>query len=377
MGGHYDPVTQPDLQGYAQQPQGYDQRFEQSPGYDQRFGQPDPGFQDGAIQGGGMDIVAADAALEPTRSRRGLIVIGALVAAIGIGGALGFAYKYSNDSGTRLAGDPPMIKASKTPSKEAPGKAGGKAFANQENSIYTRLETNRAAERSTTRLVPREESVTGQNGAGLRSSTSGQTSVGGTRITSLQSGQRVNVPGVRKVRTRQVNPDGSFVVPGTSIGQGGVSGFSIPGITIGSLPASGTNAPATIPVRKTVKASKKITASLPKSVASIPKPKAATPPRRVASLSPAVTGSGAGLGFVVQVSARRSRIDALAAFADLQQRHSSALNAKQPDIQEVDLGTRGKWYRVRIGPPGSKNAAYNLCNKLKKSGLKDCIVKVY
>ncbi|MGI9407035.1 MAG: SPOR domain-containing protein, partial [Hyphomicrobiaceae bacterium] len=83
------------------------------------------------------------------------------------------------------------------------------------------------------------------------------------------------------------------------------------------------------------------------------------------------------LGYVVQVSARRSRIDALAAFADLQQRYTGALGSRQPDIQEVNLGDRGKWYRVRIGPPGSKNAAYTLCGKLKKSGLKDCIVKAY
>ena len=78
-----------------------------------------------------------------------------------------------------------------------------------------------------------------------------------------------------------------------------------------------------------------------------------------------------------QISARKSRIDALAAFADLQQRYPRVLNGKTPDIQTANLGSRGTWYRVRVGPPRSKSATTQLCSKLKSAGLGSCLVRAY
>ncbi len=373
---------------------GFDQRFHtQQRGYDQRFEQPTQGHYDGGLVGdfdgqaevGGHDMgsemapVIANQQMEPTRSRRGLIVVGALVAAVGIGGALGFAYKYSNDSGRVASGTPPTIKASRTAAKEAPASNSG-----QDGTFGTRLASNRAADTSRTRLQSREEPLAGQQGGvKLRSSTSGQTNSLGTQVTNLQGDNRANVPGVRRVKTLKVNPDGSFAAPAPSAFG---SDNSIPGVTLGALPTVTKATAKRIDVPKTLQTARKTVASLPKVTAQIPQPQAVKPRKRVASLQPTApasvpstaSNSGGGLGFVVQVSARRSRIDALAAFADLQQRYTTALSTKQPDIQEVNLGgNRGKWYRVRIGPPGSKNSAYNLCNRLKKSGLKDCLIKAY
>jgi len=398
-----NPLGQNTLDPYAaqqanfQQPAGYDQRFEPQPqGYDQRFEQPEQNHYDGGLIGDmapheghemspDMGAVVADQQVEKSRGRRGLIVVGALVAAVGIGGALGFAYKYSNDSGVKVAGDPPMIKANKAPSKVKPSNAnGGSSFSSDD--LGTRLQTNRAATRSTTRVVSREEPVGGQQGGvSLRSSTSGQTNTGGTRVSSLQDRAK-NVPGVRRVKTLKVNPDGTFAAPSNRLTSN--DALSIQGITMGgNIPAAAPTKSKRISVEDALAnnsqaARQKIAESLPKArtQAAIPQPRPVTKRKQVASLTPtapATASSGGGLGYVVQVSARRSRIDALAAFADLQQRYTGALSAKQPDIQEVNLGSRGKWYRVRIGPPGSKNAAYNLCNRLKKSGLKDCIIKAY
>ncbi|MEO0618459.1 MAG: SPOR domain-containing protein [Pseudomonadota bacterium] len=403
----------------------FDRRFEaQSQGYDARF---EPGLSDPTIQPGGYDQggqlpqydpntfdgahadtgqqpypgedfhadhedpafapVIADQQAPTSGGRRGLIVVGALVAAVGIGGALGFAYKYSNESSTRIASAPPTIKANKSPTKEKPTQQSGGQNAVQGEGL-TSLSSNRAAGGSRTRVIPREESLANT----LRRSTNGQTSSGTPRVTALQNGgsSRVNVPGVRQVKTRAVRPDGTLVTPASAQRPGEVS---IPGITLGDLQPATQNRAKTVAQRVTAPATTqnraaaavKRAARLPQRA--VPQPSAATQRQRVASLQPTAptpaptpapaTTSNPGLGFVVQVSARRSRIDALAAFADLQQRYTSALSTKQPDIQEVNLGSRGKWYRVRIGPPGSKNAAYNLCNRLKKSGLKDCIIKAY
>jgi hypothetical protein len=106
-------------------------------------------------------------------------------------------------------------------------------------------------------------------------------------------------------------------------------------------------------------------------------PQATGKSARVKVASADATSGGGANGYVVQLKSSKTQADALSAFADLQQRYSDLLSSAQPDIQMVDLGAKGKWYRLRIGPPGSSAAAKDLCNKLKVSGLKECIVAAY
>src|SRR5437868_3113460 len=103
------PITQPSpqwppQQGYGQQPvQGF--HFPQ-PDAAQGYAQPDPGqFQSpqdpaqfGAPQGYGETDAEFDEAMaeeedEPRRGRRGLMIVAALVGAIGLGGGMAYAYK--------------------------------------------------------------------------------------------------------------------------------------------------------------------------------------------------------------------------------------------------------------------------------------------
>ncbi|MEL6422379.1 MAG: hypothetical protein AAFQ42_08035, partial [Pseudomonadota bacterium] len=292
------------------------------------------------------EIVAAQAAEAhaPARGRRGLIVVGALVAAVGIGGALGLAYKYSNDTTVASDGTPPTIKANRAAMKEAP--PAGQRTATRSDGL-TELTGNRASGVSRTRVVSREEAL----GGDLRSTTNGVARQSGTRVTNLQgtSPNRVNVPGVRQVKTRVVRPDGTLVQPTAGTQRESVA---IPGISLGDLqPAPRVGQPtrqATRPTRSITapipEAPKASTDRLPRQAARIPTPKPANTRQQVASLQrdtaavtrpaqPTNNAAPSGLGYVVQVSSRRSRIDALAAFADLQQRYGGALSAKQPDIQ--------------------------------------------
>ncbi|HEX9904729.1 MAG TPA: SPOR domain-containing protein [Propylenella sp.] len=80
---------------------------------------------------------------------------------------------------------------------------------------------------------------------------------------------------------------------------------------------------------------------------------------------PAVASDG---GFLVQVSAQRSMEQAQASFADLQRRYGSVLAGLQPTIQEADLGEKGIYYRVRVGPWGSRDEAIGVCESLKAAG---------
>ena len=353
------------------------------------YGRDDAGYQLGGEQGGDhyqqqdADFYADGHEAENSGrrigfGRRGLIVLGALVAAIGVGGALGFAYKYSAGSSGDSAGTSPVVIGSKGPVKDKPSDAGGKTFANQKKVIYDRLTDPKRAEQGGERLVARAEPV--QKRTELATKASGL----GLRDTAGSGGQaNKQVAGVRRVRTVRVNPDGTFSMPaggGTVATQQTSSRRSssvvIPGITIDGVT---TTAPVTVRAEAPKVVMQKATA--PKAITP-PKPELVAPRTQAVAVLPKPTApvaesSGGLAGYVVQVAARRNRIQALGAFADLQQRYNSLLGRRQPDIQEADLGSRGTWYRLRIGPPSSKQAAANLCQELKTSGLKDCLIKAY
>ena len=78
---------------------------------------------------------------------------------------------------------------------------------------------------------------------------------------------------------------------------------------------------------------------------------------------------------MVQVAARKSQTDALAAFADIQQKYPRLLSGYRPIIKRADLGNKGVWYRLNVGPVESKQVASSLCGQLKNAGMRSCIVR--
>jgi cell division protein FtsN len=115
---------------------------------------------------------------------------------------------------------------------------------------------------------------------------------------------------------------------------------------------------------------------------------APAPARRVAAVAPPareptpkaassalVTASTSG--YVAVLSSQKSRMDALKAFADLQQKYGDVLSSKTPDVQEANLGDKGIWYRAVVGPPVSRDAASGICSQLKAAGYAGCWVTAY
>ena len=74
----------------------------------------------------------------------------------------------------------------------------------------------------------------------------------------------------------------------------------------------------------------------------------------------------------VQIAARNDQAAAMAAFADLQQKYASVLGNHSPSVRKVDLGEKGVWYRLMVGPMPSKADADKLCEDLKTAGMKSC-----
>jgi hypothetical protein len=72
-------------------------------------------------------------------------------------------------------------------------------------------------------------------------------------------------------------------------------------------------------------------------------------------------------GHYLQIGAYRSDTDALAGFKRAKGKFSVLSNANH-HIVKADLGTRGIYYRLRVGPFASKEQSLNFCSKLQSQG---------
>jgi hypothetical protein len=149
----------------------------------------------------------------------------------------------------------------------------------------------------------------------------------------------------------------------------------------GNLPAAGTPAPGTTTVAANTP--RPVTPAAPAtprpasspgagpattgSVASLPSGRASGP----AGTAPAAGATLPG-GTMVQVSSQRTEEGARATFKDLQAHYASILGTYPVDIQRADLGSRGVFYRARVGPFAAADAR-RLCDDLKAAGG-DCIL---
>jgi len=73
-------------------------------------------------------------------------------------------------------------------------------------------------------------------------------------------------------------------------------------------------------------------------------------------------------GYVVQVSARRTKADAEASFRSLQSKFPRQLGGRTATIERADLGAKGIYHRAMVGPFASAGAADQFCSNLKAAG---------
>ena len=101
----------------------------------------------------------------------------------------------------------------------------------------------------------------------------------------------------------------------------------------------------------------------PKStVAKTPVVETPTPVETQTAKSAASTGT-----YLLQIGAYKSQEEATAAWHSYQAKHP-VVGGYDFDIQKVDLGDKGTWYRLRVGSFGDKTSASALCDKLKADG---------
>lgn len=287
------------------------------------------------------------------RGRSAFMVGSALLGAIALGGALAFAYK---QSGGGVGDQPPIVQADNRPVKETPAEAGGKEFPHKNKLIYDRLTNEDTPE--TERLVPRQEDVA-VPALPASSETAGlPTPVASTDFANPQTTQGIDAAsgeaapdgGPRRVKTMVVRPDGSVMPPPAPPATGAVAeaeGAAPPAAQAAAAPPAPTAAPEA--------------------------PAAQAAPQQVAAADPK-PAPAAPSKYVVQVGAHKSQTEALAIYADIQQKNPSLLGSYRPMVQKATLSNnRGTMYRLRVGPLEDKAAADKLCGELKTQGT-DCFV---
>ncbi len=108
------------------------------------------------------------------------------------------------------------------------------------------------------------------------------------------------------------------------------------------------------------------------------KPVTAPTPANVASPAPAAASVASGNALsgshLVQVGAFRSQGEADGQWTKMQGKLGAFLDGKAKDVEVADLGDKGVYYRLRIGPFASADDAKTYCAGLKERGT-DCLIK--
>ena len=272
----------------------------------------------------------------------GTMILGSVI----IGGGVAFAYKYSGDDGS---GEAPVITSKDTGIKAQPDDAGGREFANQNKKIFARLGDPGAQ---------REEGIIASSDPEVVESLRGEVKDAGEKVQAAQDNSAALNGGPRRVRTYRIDRNGNQILDASAnrVQLSGNDVKDMAGVTVD------TGKPA-----RTVKTLKANNAGRPQDEAiQIARAQAKTPP-----VNNVASNDG---NYVVQISARRTQTDALAAFSGLQSKYGSVLGGYRPLIQRADLGSRGIWFRLRVGPMKTREDASRVCSQLKSKGMKNCLV---
>jgi hypothetical protein len=359
---------------------------------------------------------------EPPRRTmsRGLITLAALggIAVVGLVGALVF-----KGVGTGPSGEPPVIKADDGPSRVRPATQGAApepqkqvldraGDAPRDANLVERQEQPvdvvQAARSAQPRVVlppPGGQSSPPPAGLGVVPAPAGGQDAAPSQPAPNPAVAALGEP--RRVRTVTIRPDGTVVTGATG---GAAAGASVPAMAALAPPAAapaapaaaspavpavpaapaepaaseGTGGPATTPpppARPRAEAAPapaarpaarpaapaRAPASAPLSIATPAGAARTVGVNTAAAPSSAAAAPSAGGAFVVQVNSSTSEADARAQFTSLQRRFPEQLGGRTPTIRRADLGSRGTFYRVRVGGL-SREEANRICEGLKAGG---------
>lgn len=372
---HPEPAV-PDAAGYAQAEAAAWQQPEYADYDTPPTGAPDP-YAQAAVGDPGQPVAVGDGydeydeEYEDDEPRSGvsrlMMIAAALVGAIVVGAGLAFGYKTFLGPDAKIAAGPPVVRGDSQAGKVRPSDPGGRQFGHSDSKMLGRMSdqgrktanTNPDGSRRVSTLqIGRDGTVYNQGAAPLPSGAPPKqpvVSVPGLTIVDGFAGQRAAADRARQAAVRQ-----PIVV---------------------SPPKAQVNAlspvrPA-LPKKTSPPPVAKVTPVAPRKP---PVARKTTPPARPTA-APVVPRSTGGNGYVAVLASvpvsGTSRLDALKTFADIQQNYGSVLGNRTPDVREANLGEKGRYHRLMVGPPASRESANALCKQLKSAGYASCWITAY
>ncbi len=72
--------------------------------------------------------------------------------------------------------------------------------------------------------------------------------------------------------------------------------------------------------------------------------------------------------YLLQIGSYKSQAEADASWSSFQAKHSALIGGVSSHVKMADLGGKGVWYRLRVGPFADKDAANAMCERIKADG---------
>lgn len=362
------------------------------------------------------DAVADELDLVEPRPRRGIAlsraVVGPLVA-VGLLGVAGLGLYWVLGQGGAPAGPAPLLLADNNAVKEVPTPT---ETTSQQSVVFN--EISGAGNAADEQIVPRDQA----DEAALSEAAIANS---GTMIAEDGTSVDPNVEGLvnRKVRTVTVRPDGTIVSGADSMAGSSIlpverpnvpevpgADFSTPDL-IASAIASGEQATGAAPVAAVTPvpavavvtpgsivpvvdasgaalAGRSVTIPMDRpadfaqaaasalAAASVPAASGngvlAAPVAQAAPAAPSISATTGGAAAYVQLASQRSEEAARQSAQSMATRYGVLFSGSSPEIQRVDLGERGIYYRVLV-PAASRDAAANICTNIRAAGG-DCLL---
>jgi hypothetical protein len=374
--GYADPAYQDD--GAPAYPPGYDpygqgQGAPNGRGYDAAYYRDDPrSFQHG-------EDMYED--VRPARRRGGMMTVLAVVGLAVVGTAAAFGYRavFGTSGGAKT---PPVIRADATPNKVVPASEGRDPQSGKQ--IYDRVGDRSQGEK----VVSREEQPVDMKtpprvvlpGPNADSAAAPAIPSSATALAPIASGATGEPKRIRTVTIRPDQPTAADIPTARAVPAARSSTQAV-AASPAEPPAAVAHAPAR-PAAAPQAHAQAQAAAQPQGADD--GPLSLTPPMMTRATPARSTGTAmrtasapaavAGGSYTVQVSSQRSEADAQSTYRGLQAKFPNILGGREPIIRRADLGDKGIYYRVQVGPFGTVEQASELCNGLKAAGGQ-CIVQ--
>jgi len=275
---------------------------------------------------------------------------------------------YRHFAGRAGSGQVPVVAADQTPEKVPPADQPATQTQSQQETVYNQISPGSTAQQPEV-LLPQPETPSAPAASATAPSATGQSgTASGTTAPSVPA-----VPAPPPA-------------PGSATTGSTTTGNSSGTLTETLLPAESTTS-TTAPAagQSTTGTATTGQATGTQTATTAPSTPATTDTQGTTATDQAATGTAttpapandaptAAGNYRVQLAALKTEADAKTAWKRLAAKYPDVLGPLAMHLERVDLGTKGIYYRVQAGPFTDKNAARDICTKLKPKG-QPCLVK--